>query len=288
MRRRLVGTRCREELFIDDVDLRSFDETLVLVSRVSTAGGGWLRENDGARLASRAPHAPAPSPRAPADRARAEMAPCLYPFGKPARAPLRARRAEGAGPRDASREGASPRRPPQETRRGSFLRLHSLCLCFAAVPVRAPRGRLGRGHAARRAAGGGSRRERGEGGEERSGGRSPNGSRVRRRRRRRLCRARLLASGAPLRGDPFSPKAQVRAARADNQRARRVFVHDPLSLGVGDVESSSSDESEEEDAAAAAARRLEARGRRVATLERSSRSTGATARRRISTPWVWL
>jgi hypothetical protein len=77
-------------------------------------------------------------------------------------------------------------------------------------------------------------------------------------------RARLLASGASLRGDPFSPKAQVRAARADKQRARRVFVHDPLSLD-GDV-GSSSDEEDEEDAAAAAAaaaRRTERRDARL-------------------------
>ena len=66
-----------------------------------------------------------------------------------------------------------------------------------------------------------------------------------------------------MRGDPFSPKAQVRAARADSQRARRVFVRDPLSLDGGDLGSSESSDSEGDaepgggGAAAAAARRTE-------------------------------
>ena len=189
------------------------------------------------------------------------MAPCLYPFGKPARASAARAEAEGAGPRDASR-GGRVSAPSAPGKHGAGPSSDSSPSASASPPCPfahladvwdvdtlrvAPRAEAPASGSAGKAA----KREVAD------GPRTEAESAV--VAAAEALRARLLASGAPLRGDPFSPKAQVRAARADKQRARRVFVHDPLSLDRVDIESSS-DESEEEDAAAAAAsaaRRLE-------------------------------
>ena len=189
------------------------------------------------------------------------MAPCLYPFGKPARASAARAEAEGAGPRDASR-GGRVSAPSAPGKHGAGPSSDSTPSASASPPCPfahladvwdvdtlrvAPRAEAPASGSAGKAA----KREVAD------GPRTEAESAV--VAAAEALRARLLASGAPLRGDPFSPKAQVRAARADKQRARRVFVHDPLSLDRVDIESSS-DESEEEDAAAAAAsaaRRLE-------------------------------
>ena len=185
------------------------------------------------------------------------MAPCLYPFGKPARASAARAEAEGAGPRDASR-GGRVSAPSAPGKHGAGPSSDSTPSASASPPC--PFAHLAdvwdvdtlrvgpRAEAPEGSAGKAAKREVAD------GPRTEAESAV--VAAAEALRARLLASGAPLRGDPFSPKAQVRAARADKQRARRVFVHDPLSLDRGDIESSS-DESEEEDAAAAAARRLE-------------------------------
>ena len=196
------------------------------------------------------------------------MAPCLYPFGKPARASAARAEAEGAGPRDASR-GGRVSAPSAPGKHGAGPSSDSTPSASASPPC--PFAHLAdvwdvdtlrvgpRAEAPEGSAGKAAKREVAD------GPRTEAESAV--VAAAEALRARLLASGAPLRGDPFSPKAQVRAARADKQRARRVFVHDPLSLDRGDIESSS-DESEEEDAAAAAAsaaRRLErAAARRAA------------------------
>ena len=195
------------------------------------------------------------------------MAPCLYPFGKPARASAARAEAEGAGPRDASR-GGRVSAPPAPGKHGAGPSSDSTPSASASPPC--PFAHLAdvwdvdtlrvapRAEAPEESAGKAAKREEVADGPRTEAESAESASIV---AAADFLRARLLASGAPLRGDPFSPKAQVRAARADKQRARRVFVHDPLSLDRGDIESSSSDESEEEDAdilaAASAARRLE-------------------------------
>lgn len=211
------------------------------------------------------------------------MAPCLYPFGKPARASAARAEAEGAGPRDASR-GGRVSAPSAPGKHGAGPSSDSTPSASASPPCPfahladvwdvdtlrvAPRAEAPEESAGREEVADGPRTEA-ESAESASIVAAAD-----------FLRARLLASGAPLRGDPFSPKAQVRAARADKQRARRVFVHDPLSLDRGDIESSSSDESEEEDAdilaAASAARRKKKEER--AAARRDARAFESVDRR---------
>ena len=185
------------------------------------------------------------------------MAPCLYPFGKPARASAARAEPEVAEPRDLSREGRVSSAPGKDAGPSSS----------TSTPTSSASPPSPFAHLADvwdvdtlRVA---PREEAPEGGAEEAATDAPRteaeSAEAAVVAAAGALRARLLAGGAPLRGDPFSPKAQVRAARADRLRARRVFVRDPLSLEGGDIGSSESDDSEREaePSAAAAARRAE-------------------------------
>ena len=208
------------------------------------------------------------------------MAPCLYPFGKPARASATRAQPEVADPPDAFRGGrVSPPSAPGKHEAGPSS-ASTLASSASPPPPFAHLADVWDVDTLRV----GPRAE------------APEGARGRRRKvadgpreaesavvaAAEALRARLLANGARPRGDLLPEGTGSSRARGQSARAPRVRAR-PALARRRDVSRSSS--VGEGDAAAAARGGREAARRDARAF---GRSTGATARRRISTPWVWL